>query len=466
MIDSKVTNIKNITKKNLPYIITWIIYYAWVIVFTTWWTASPLTDEVYGTDSRVILHSLNLLSSAIVVFFMKKEWFKKFALGGGILIIISSILFSLTKDSSFLDPNAHSIVTVILACSLGIVNAGILVPFVYVMNNTEKFYSVVGTNLLISILVLFQELKLLDISNGFLFSFIMLVVSLIPIFFFKVKDYKKEEKNHENYIVKTPRIIYVTLLLNCLYVIFCKGVGKSFLLVANETVEFNLSILFYVGGIIGCLIYFIIYHFFRRSNHATWNVTFATFALSMFIYYIADDFLLKCIFSFLVGIGSTMGMINMYYILGVIGKKYWNHRYVKASIFFIGVCGGASGTILGSYLTLANDANLSLIFSLISLVIVLILLAISPTLTLTYYQDKWHEDSMKGQVDIRDIRKYQKYNLTEREIEVCNCLIDNYTNRQIAASLGISENTVKHHCKNIFKKLDILSKNEIASKLK
>ena len=82
MLDSKVTNIKNIKKENLAYIVTWIIYYAWVIVFTTWWTASPLTDEVYGTDSRVILHSLNLVSSAICVFLMKKEWFKKFAIAG------------------------------------------------------------------------------------------------------------------------------------------------------------------------------------------------------------------------------------------------------------------------------------------------------------------------------------------------------------------------------------------------
>lgn len=466
MIDSKVTNLKNITKQNIPYMITWIIYYAWVIVFTTWWTASPLTDEVYGTDSRVILHSLNLLSSAIIVFFMKKEWFKKFALGGGILIIVNSILFVLSKNPEFLNANVHSVITVILACSLGIVNAGILVPFVYVMNNTEKFYSVVGTNLLISILVLLQELELLNISNGFLFSFIMLVVSLIPILFFKVKDYKTEEKEHEQYIVKTPKVLYVTLMLNCLYVIFCKGVGKSFLLLANETTEFNLGILFYIGGIVGCVIYFLIYHFFKKCNHATWNITFSTFALSMFIYYIANSFILKCVFAFFVGIGSTIGMINMYYILGVIGRKYWNHTYVKASIFFIGFCGGASGTILGSYLTFANDTNLSMILSIVSLVIVLILLSISPTLALTYYQDKWQEDSTKGQVDIKNIRKYQKYNLTEREIEVINCLLDNYTNRQIAATLGISENTVKHHCKNIFKKLDIYSKNEIAQKLK
>ena len=34
---------KNIKKKNIPYMVTWIIYYAWVIVFTTWWITLPLS---------------------------------------------------------------------------------------------------------------------------------------------------------------------------------------------------------------------------------------------------------------------------------------------------------------------------------------------------------------------------------------------------------------------------------------
>jgi len=463
MIDSKVTNIKHIKKENLPYIITWIIYYAWVIVFTTWWTASPLTDKIYGTDSRVILHSLNLVSSAIFVFFMKKQYFKKFAIVGGILVIISSLVYAFTLNTNL--SQVHSIATVILAICLGIVNTGILIPFVYTLNNTEKFYSVVGTNTLITILVLLQELNLLNISNGFIFSFIMLILGLIPIYFFKLSDYKKEEKENQSTAPKTTKVVYITLLLNCLYCIFCKGVGRAFLTIANETVQYNLNVLYYIGAGIGCTIYFLIYHFFKKCNHATWNVTFASFAFAMFIYTVANTEILKMIFSVIVGIGSTMGMINMYYILGVIGKKYWNHTYVKASIFFIGVCGGASGTLLGNFLTANNDIHTSIIIAIISIFIITILLAISPLLESTYYKEKWEEDATKTQNDNKNLRRFQKYNLTNREIDVCNLLMENYTNRQIASMLGLTENTVKYYSKNIYKKLNIYSKHEIASKV-
>ncbi len=463
MLDSKVTNIKNIKKENLAYIVTWIIYYAWVIVFTTWWTASPLTDEVYGTDSRVILHSLNLVSSAICVFFMKKEWFKKFAIGGGILAIITSVLFAYTLHVNLLQ--IHSIVTIILAVSLGIINAGILIPFVYTLNNTEKFYSVVGTNTLITILVLFQELNLLNISNGFAFSFVMLILGLIPIYFFKLSDYKKEEEEHEKTAPNSTKVIYITLLLNCLYCIFCKGVGRAFLTIANETIDFNLNVLYYIGAAIGCIIYFLIYHFFKKCNHATWNTTFATFAFAMFLYTVSDIIPIRMIFAVIVGVGSTMGMINMYYILGVIGKKYWNHTYVKASIFFIGVCGGASGTLLGNFITNSNDTVTSIVIAIIAILIITVLLAISPLLASTYYKEKWEEDATKTQSDNKNLRKYQKYNLTNREIDVCNLLLENYTNRQIASMLGLSENTVKYYSKNIYKKLNIYSKRDINAKL-
>lgn len=463
MLDSKVTNIKNIKKENLAYIVTWIIYYAWVIVFTTWWTASPLTDKVYGTNSRVILHSLNLVSSAICVFFMKKEWFKKFAIGGGILAIISSVLFAYTLYADLFQ--LHSIITVILAISLGIINAGILIPFVYTLNNTEKFYSVVGTNALITVLVLLQELNLLNISNGFMFSFIMLILGLIPIYFFKLSDYKKEEEEHKNTAPKTEKVVYITLLLNCLYCIFCKGVGRAFLTIANETIDFNLNVLYYIGAAIGCIIYFLIYHFFKKCNHATWNTTFATFAFAMFLYTVSDMPPIRMIFAVIVGVGSTMGMINMYYILGVIGKKYWNHTYVKASIFFIGVCGGASGTLLGNFITNSNDTVISIVIAVIAILIITVLLAISPLLASTYYKEKWEEDATRTQSDNKNLRKYQKYNLTNREIDVCNLLLENYTNRQIASMLGLSENTVKYYSKNIYKKLNIYSKRDISAKL-
>ena len=45
--------------------------------------------------------------------------------------------------------------------------------------------------------------------------------------------------------------------------------------------------------------------------------------------------------------------------------------------------------------------------------------------------------------------------LTRREIEILRLVPEGYTNRQIALYLFISEETVKKHLQNIFRKLNV-----------
>ena len=53
--------------------------------------------------------------------------------------------------------------------------------------------------------------------------------------------------------------------------------------------------------------------------------------------------------------------------------------------------------------------------------------------------------------------------LTERELEVADLISRGYSNRDIAKMLFISEYTVKDHTKNIYRKLDIHSRLELAA---
>ena len=50
--------------------------------------------------------------------------------------------------------------------------------------------------------------------------------------------------------------------------------------------------------------------------------------------------------------------------------------------------------------------------------------------------------------------------LTERELEVLGLLARGFANKQIAASLGISEHTVKFHVSSIYTKLDVNNRTE------
>ena len=70
---------------------------------------------------------------------------------------------------------------------------------------------------------------------------------------------------------------------------------------------------------------------------------------------------------------------------------------------------------------------------------------------------------LRGLVDSsgHDARK-KKYGLTPRELEVISAVVAGYANKEIAQHFKISEDTVKHHLSNIFDKLGVSTRLELA----
>lgn len=56
----------------------------------------------------------------------------------------------------------------------------------------------------------------------------------------------------------------------------------------------------------------------------------------------------------------------------------------------------------------------------------------------------------------------RKFGLTDRELEVISKVVAGYANREIAQEFSITEQTVKHHLTNIFDKLGVSSRLELA----
>jgi DNA-binding NarL/FixJ family response regulator len=54
------------------------------------------------------------------------------------------------------------------------------------------------------------------------------------------------------------------------------------------------------------------------------------------------------------------------------------------------------------------------------------------------------------------------FGLTARELDVVTAIVSGFTNREIAQKFSISEQTVKHHLRNIFDKVGVSNRLELA----
>ena len=63
-------------------------------------------------------------------------------------------------------------------------------------------------------------------------------------------------------------------------------------------------------------------------------------------------------------------------------------------------------------------------------------------------------------LDVRKVNQSPLTGLTRREMEVLSALAAGNTNKEIAADLGLSLNTVKFHVKNLFQKLGVHNRSQ------
>jgi two-component system nitrate/nitrite response regulator NarL len=68
-------------------------------------------------------------------------------------------------------------------------------------------------------------------------------------------------------------------------------------------------------------------------------------------------------------------------------------------------------------------------------------------------------DYMRSSIPAADPR--DRFRLTPRELEIVRHIVEGGTNKDIATSLSISEDTVKHHLRNVFDKLGVSNRLEL-----
>ena len=158
-------------------------------------------------------------------------------------------------------------------------------PFVFTLNNTEKLYTVVSSNVLIGLISLFRESNArtyLQLGRGLILSSVILSVVLIATLFFKKTSLSSALETSS---IEAPTFhsrIYLTLFLNFVIVILCKDVGKGILNISASTSEYPILMWYYLGGLAGCIVYISIYALFKKPFIWLGNITFVFFARGLF----------------------------------------------------------------------------------------------------------------------------------------------------------------------------------------
>ena len=151
-----------------------------------------------------------------------------------------------------------------------------------------------------------------------------------------------------------------------------------------------------------------------------------------------------------------------------------DHTNSSAKVFGIGlsanVLGVLCGGVLGMVVTSAGLPGAEI--AVIALCVVCVTLVLLPPLNRRLilllkshtYLAAYDNMSQSQQTDI--IHKIKTLDpLTVREKEVLQLILSGKSNREIAGTLYISENTVKTHIRNIFSKYDVSSRVELVSTL-
>ena len=68
----------------------------------------------------------------------------------------------------------------------------------------------------------------------------------------------------------------------------------------------------------------------------------------------------------------------------------------------------------------------------------------------------------EDELPAKDEASARTFRLTRRELQIVSCVVAGMENKEIASHCKIADNTVKHHMSNIFDKVGVSTRTELA----
>ena len=220
----------------------------------------------------------------------------------------------------------------------------------------------------------------------------------------------------------------------------------------------------FITYLVDAAVSIIIYSLYKKANiHPFRSISVCMaigcvgFLLAYISSYVSPVAYVACVF-----IGIGMMPCQMLPLYGLVLAKGYPSRFITPII--IGLALGAvlvQGTMVEMFRSAANMLNLA--YSVIMIILAFVYLQLEPFFL--YNLNRRIPEKEPSEEPIAEEKTSESIldTLTKRELEVVDLIGYGYSNGDIAKILFISEHTVKDHTKNIYRKLGVHSRFELAA---
>ena len=450
----KAGTISNVRKSRYASVIYWTFFYTYTFLIATRYF---LYEDGFVTTSfsyATLYEHVALMLSTVVGFAVLRH--RNLSIPKKILNIVSPLL--LMFGAIFVEVRTSPYYLVCLAIVLGQLATCSLLTYIYEMNNAERLFGIVFCHLLVAATSFLNIFFTRETAVFWWVITAMAVVSTVACFF--------EKTGADNVYIQEPfqKKLYVPLVLACIGG-FC-SVCSSIMMISRCTLTVdNVRYFFYGGAIIGAIAYYLIYRFSKQPATVSLIIGFVCSALSI-VAYLSNLWQISAYASaVLAGATFNICMMNLYYILCNIIKKYRDSNMLKTAPIVSNIVGAGIAVMSAMMLFFASDLVYNVVLC-ICLIGDLIILATSIVWQNGLSGTSKQEEYVRFDTTITRAQAYETVGLTDKECEVADMLLEGLSLKEISTRLFISENTAKTHRSSIYKKMQVSSKEELADRLK
>ena len=450
--------------------LAWGLFCGWAYTYALWIFTSPASLGLFGEIPRTLMHPLSLFLGIVFAALLPQSDCRVAARVCGALLLCA-------VGAYLLLPSARLALSCVITALLGPMGTALMMPYVYLLNNCEKLYSLLLTGVVLAPLGLLYQSGWLRGMRELLVCFFVLLAALLPTLWFRQTAPERPDD-----LPSPTRITYFSLWLNFAFAAAVLGGGLLVLSrIARESPAAHYS-MEYIGILLGGLIYLAVFAALRDSLRVTWPVTFSAFFLAMFLHALwSESRTLSMTSALLIGLSMAVGLLNMFYNFGVVGKEFRMRAHMVETLGFAFIGSSLCVVIARTAPTLASESVA--VGAMIASALVLVGYFVSaPILNRSYFAEDWVTDSEYAEVGMaaqaRREREAQKatpelveklfedfitraHTLTPTELVVFRYYTQGKTAEEILALMFIAPGTLKNHNTHMFRKLQVSSRDEL-----